>query len=1131
MNKTFRKLTIVILFSSFIGGMNFSYAQDECTNAPDIPIELYSTCGEMALESIDLGTATPSSTTPVPSCGGFSSGSTNDLWYSFVVPAGINTMAFHAFNSDYTPAFENGSPACMAVYRGSNCSSLEMLNCFDSNASFMENGEVRWEQVSGLVPGETIYIRAWAEDNQDQQFFIAASVRLDMDEDNCETAVEITTGGCNILSSPGPAQAPETCGWNSSDNTIFYHFTVNPEDDQPYTIEAENGECVSNEGSTNPEIQLAIWSWDGSSCDNVGGSPSSDPPNNTGSYYGCANGTGTVVYSENLPPGEYILAMDGYSGLNGTSLCTFGFAAPFIDPALQVTLNTNGTVCGIGGSASITINSSCSGTPVVDWSTGNSGMSLENIDPGNYTVTVTDETPCGDTVIDFTISDEGSINVDISTGGDICNGPFEATAEVAGANSAACDFSWNNGETTQTITDLNPGTYTVTVTYGTCVETTSVNIDYSELQITVNYDTPVCEGDNASATVEVLNGTAPYSYDWSTGETGSSISLDEDGGYSVTVIDANDCTQEENFNITIYPEIFVGNFSDTVCNSGDYEVSFDVTDSNGNPADFLVNGTDYSGSYSEMFTSASNYDIEVYDVNGCNEFHFIGSHDCSCVTNAGSMSSLEVLSLCQNECSPLDMHEENESLDTDDVLQFILYEGTGPITILARNSTPEFCFNDADLNFEQTYYIAAIAGNDNGFGQPDPNDFCYTRSQPTPVIWHENPIAYITHNELTTCGKEMTISATTPSSGISGTWSANSNFSPTQGGNIHNPEINVIVPNYGDVIFTWTLNNAGCTDSDQITVHFNEPPITFAGNDTIVCGTEVEMNATLGTGSMGQWSANGVAFNPANDPNAVASLNSGTYGTYICTWTETIASCSDQDYIAITFLQEPQPNTINNFDTICGTVYQLNVNNVNGAGIWRAYEEGTQIYPTFTPINTDPQATVTISNYDGLFRDVEFVWSETNESQGIQCIGEASVNVTFAKEPNAFVGDDNYDEVCASTYTFHADTTGSSWANGVWITEYGGIIFDDQSIPDATITITSPAVFGDSAYAQIPFQWVMTNTGCSDIDTMWVTFYKQPVANAGLDDSVCGLQYQLEAFYNLPDTSNYDAFGYWTNPG
>ncbi|MFO7790285.1 MAG: hypothetical protein R6V32_06915, partial [Bacteroidales bacterium] len=202
-----KKLTIINFILILVFTMSVT-AQDECSSAPDIPVEQYSTCGEMALESVDLGTATPSTTGPDPGCASFNSGTTNDLWYTFSVPPGTNTMAFHAFNSDALGLTDQSAPG-MAVYSGDDCSNLNLLDCFESDGGFMQNGEIHWENISGLSPGETIYIRIWDENNLDQQLFIAASVRLDFPEDECEIAVPLAQGGCNILATPGPVQAPE----------------------------------------------------------------------------------------------------------------------------------------------------------------------------------------------------------------------------------------------------------------------------------------------------------------------------------------------------------------------------------------------------------------------------------------------------------------------------------------------------------------------------------------------------------------------------------------------------------------------------------------------------------------------------------------------------------------------------------------------------------------------------------------------------------------------------------------------------------------------------------------------------------------------------------------------------------
>ena len=87
-------------------------------------------------------------------------------------------MAFHAFDAPTAmmavPPLIPGAPACgpgMAVYRGS-CGSLTLLDCFNASDGFMSNAEIRWEIISGLVPGETIYVRLWEEDNDVSYNFV-----------------------------------------------------------------------------------------------------------------------------------------------------------------------------------------------------------------------------------------------------------------------------------------------------------------------------------------------------------------------------------------------------------------------------------------------------------------------------------------------------------------------------------------------------------------------------------------------------------------------------------------------------------------------------------------------------------------------------------------------------------------------------------------------------------------------------------------------------------------------------------------------------------------------------------------------------------------------------------------------
>lgn len=322
----------IIILILFIGFTSFVFSQENCSNAIEITFEEYSTCGQIAITNANLTDAVPSIDAPSPTCGNFDA-STNDLWYFITVPDGVTELAFHVMNAPGPIGLEDPhhKPA-LTVYSG-NCGSLSLLDCFYEEGGLMQNGEIRFETISGLTPGETLFLRVWDIENFAVPFFIAASVRTEMPEHSCETPAIFTEGGCNMLAPKGTIDPPDDCMWTLSDNTIYYYFVINPNDPQPVTIDANYTFCFENDGGQYPypintELQMAIYKWNGIDCSWIGGSPSSYPPNDS-TYFGCNAGTGTVTLSENLNPGLYILALDGYRDVAGTSLCTFEFASNF----------------------------------------------------------------------------------------------------------------------------------------------------------------------------------------------------------------------------------------------------------------------------------------------------------------------------------------------------------------------------------------------------------------------------------------------------------------------------------------------------------------------------------------------------------------------------------------------------------------------------------------------------------------------------------------------------------------------------------------------------------------------------------------------------------------------------------
>lgn len=107
--------------------------------------------------------------------------------------------------------------------------------------------------------------------------------------------------------------------------------------------------------------------------------------------------------------------------------------------------------------------------------------------------------------------------------------------------SAPFTYAWSNGATTEDISGLLPGIYSVAVTdaNGLNFSKTFV-VNASNITVVSSVTPPTCAGPGAISVIP-SGGTAPYTYSWSNGGTSSFIFGLQAGGYSVTVTDANGC--------------------------------------------------------------------------------------------------------------------------------------------------------------------------------------------------------------------------------------------------------------------------------------------------------------------------------------------------------------------------------------------------------------------------------------------------------------------------------------------------------------------------------------------------------------------------------------------------------------
>lgn len=116
---------------------------------------------------------------------------------------------------------------------------------------------------------------------------------------------------------------------------------------------------------------------------------------------------------------------------------------------------------------------------------------------------------------------------------------------------APYNYRWNTRETGSVIDQKGVGDYTVTITDALgceLIETVSIP-EPPLLSGFMDVQNAVCNGERGFAIAQVVGGTAPYTYDWSTGVSTTTSRLDglSKGSYSVRITDANDCEINLNF--------------------------------------------------------------------------------------------------------------------------------------------------------------------------------------------------------------------------------------------------------------------------------------------------------------------------------------------------------------------------------------------------------------------------------------------------------------------------------------------------------------------------------------------------------------------------------------------------------
>lgn len=199
------------------------------------------------------------------------------------------------------------------------------------------------------------------------------------------------------------------------------------------------------------------------------------------------------------------------------------------------------------------------------------------------------------------------------------NNGSAVTSIVSGTGPFA--YLWNTGATTNSISNLGPGTYICTITDPSgCSKRDSVLLQYPSF-LNANPATiqnlSCASSTNGSITINATGGAAPYTYNWSNGAIGVTNSSLISGNYTVTITDQNGCTFTQT-NTIVQPSALnvVPNLINNNC-FGASTGSITLNVSGATPPYTYVWSPNVSSSNIGNGLSNGNYTITVTDNNGC----------------------------------------------------------------------------------------------------------------------------------------------------------------------------------------------------------------------------------------------------------------------------------------------------------------------------------------------------------------------------------------------------------------------------------------------------------------------------------------------------------------------------------
>ena len=600
---------------------------------------------------------------------------------------------------------------------------------------------------------------------------------------------------------------------------------------------------------------------------------------NGGQYYSWNTGSAQRIITVSQP-GTYIATVQTVYGCTASDTVE---VTAFANP----TINGNLTFCS-GDFTTLT----ASGGDTYLWSNGSTTPSINVNTAGTYSVTASTSNGCSGNAA-VSVMQNPTPDVQITGNTVICSGV--GTTLTATSNAS---YAWSNGESGQSISVYNPGSYSVTVTNANgCSNYATVNVTTME-PVSISGNTHICSGQSTTLSV---SGTGSYA--WSNGASTSFVTVTNPGTYTVTVLLPNGCSSSASAEVT-------------AASLPTPSISGNTTVCQGQTTTLTANGgTSYEWSNGSTTNSINVAQSGVYTVTATN------AEGCSATTNVtvtvNPLPNVIITgnsSFCQGDNTTLTATGTSTyAWNNSSTVESITVSSAGTYTVTGTDANG--CTNTATktVTVNPTYNIplshSICEGESYNFhGQNLTVAGTYThtlqtvngcdsvltltltvKALPTPSITGNTPICE---------GQSTTLTAT---GGVSYAWSNGSTMT------------SVTVSQSG--VYTVTATNAeGCSASANVTVSVNPlPNITVGGNTTICEGSSTTLTASGAD-----------TYNWSTGDNT-ASVNINSFGVYTVTGTSS-AGCSSTANVTVLVSQLPVITITGETDICTGETTTLTAN-------------------------------------------------------------------------------------------------------------------------------------------------------------------------------------------------------------